>query len=281
MSCKIALGQTPSWEVEGRVCWPSRTTSAHSLLPCGWERGQRPPQGPVYHSPAHQRGRCVRGGGCGGARTALALSTPYKKQASLGVCPPPSQSGPRDGEKHSGTTHSAWWGGPGDPEEGTSSVNVTGMQTPVSQERRGCSLPESLAASGSQAEAGTGPTQPPAVSGELHSAREQVKTTSNQTHARQLFAHVSRQLPDTLAAEFLSSLGRGGEKIYIYLYAGVPAASALHRGLISLPPWSRWPSVLRWPAGRRRLASPRAAPARPESTCSAAARAAKPWARRG
>lgn len=206
---------------------------------------------------------------------------PLQKQASWGVCPPPSRSGPRDGGKHSGTTHSARWGGPGDPEEGTSSVNVTGMQTPVSQERRGCSLPESLAASGSQAEAGTGPTQPPAVSGELHSAREQVKTTSNQTHARQLFAHVSRRLPDALAAEFLSSLGRGGEKKNRYLYAGVPAVSALRRGLISLPPWSRWPSVLRWPAGRRRLASLRAAPARPESTCSAAARAAKPWARRG
>lgn len=160
------------------------------------------------------------------------------------------------------------------------------MQNPVSQERRGCSLPKSLAASGSQAEASTGPTQPPAVSGELHSAREQVKTTSNQTHARQLFAHVSRRLPDALAAEFLSSLGRGRERknIYIYLYAGVPAAAALHRSLISLPPWSRWPSVLRWPAGRRRRASPRAAPARPESTCSAAAAAAReerPWARRG
>lgn len=102
--------------------------------------------------------------------------------------------------------------------EGTSSINVTGMQTPVSQERRGCSLPKSLAASGSQAEASTGPTQPPAVSGELHSAREQVKTTSNQTHARQLFAHVSRRLPDTLAAQFLSSLGRGGEKKKIYIY---------------------------------------------------------------
>lgn len=95
------------------------------------------------------------------------------------------------------------------------------MQTPVSQERRGCSLPKSLAASGSQAEAGTGPTQPPAVSGELHSAREQVKTTSNQTHARQLFAHVSRRLLDALAAEFLSSLGRGGEKkIYIFIRSG-------------------------------------------------------------
>lgn len=281
MSCKTALGQTPSCQFEGRVCWPSRTTSAHPLLPIrGWARGRTPPQGPVSPSPAHQRGRCVRGGGCGGAGTALALSTPYKKQALWGVHPPPSRSGPRDGGKQA-TAHSAWWGGPGDPEEGTSSVNVTGMQTPVSQERRGCSLPESLAASGSQAEASTDPTQPPAVSGELHSAQEQVKTTSNQTHARQLFAHVSRRLPDALAAEFLSSLGRGRENIYIYLYAGVPAASALHCGLISLPPWSRWPSVLRWPAGRRRLASLQAGPAWLESTCSAAARAAKPWARRG
>lgn len=210
------------------------------------------------------------------------LSPPLTKNKPCGVSTPhPVDRGQGMGGNTQATAHSAWWGGPGDPEEGTSSVNVTGMQTPVSQERRGCSLPESLAASGSQAEASTDPTQPPAVSGELHSAQEQVKTTSNQTHARQLFAHVSRRLPDALAAEFLSSLGRGRENIYIYLYAGVPAASALHCGLISLPPWSRWPSVLRWPAGRRRLASLQAGPARLESTCSAAARAAKPWARRG
>lgn len=247
----------------------------------GWARGQTPPQGPV--PPALLTSE---DGVCGVEAVVVqeqpSLSPPLTKNKPHGVSAPhPVDRGQGMGGKHSGTTHSAWWGGPGDPEEGTSSVNVTGMQTPVSQERRGCSLPKSLAASGSQAEAGTGPTQPPVVSGELHSAREQVKTTSNQTHARQLFAHVSRRPPDAPAAEFLSSLGRGGEKKNIYLYAGVPAASALRRGLISLPPWSRWPSVLRWPAGRRRLASPRAAPARPESTCSAAAPVARPWARRG
>lgn len=147
------------------------------------------------------------------------LSPPLTKNKPCGVSTPhPVDRGQGMGGNTQATAHSAWWGGPGDPEEGTSSVNVTGMQTPVSQERRGCSLPESLAASGSQAEASTDPTQPPAVSGELHSAQEQVKTTSNQTHARQLLAHVSRRLPDALAAEFLSSLGRGRENIYIYIY---------------------------------------------------------------
>lgn len=149
------------------------------------------------------------------------LSPPLTKNKPCGVSTPhPVDRGQGMGGNTQATAHSAWWGGPGDPEEGTSSVNVTGMQTPVSQERRGCSLPESLAASGSQAEASTDPTQPPAVSGELHSAQEQVKTTSNQTHARQLFAHVSRRLPDALAAEFLSSLGRGRENIYIFICRG-------------------------------------------------------------
>lgn len=103
-------------------------------------------------------------------------------------------------------------------QEGTSSVNVTGMQTPVSQERRGCSLPKSLAASGSQAEAGTGPTQPPAVSGELHSAREQVKTTSNQTHARQLFCSCVSAAARRPGSGVPLLFGEGGEKKYIYIY---------------------------------------------------------------
>jgi len=101
------------------------------------------------------------------------------------------------------------------------------------------------------------PTQPPAVSGELHSAPGQVKTTSNQTHARQLFAHVSRRLPGALAAEFLSSSGRGvaGERtVYIYTQGSPPgslsaAASSLclhgHVGLLfcrSLLGDSGWPA---------------------------------------
>lgn len=157
---QTAPGQTPSQEVEGSMFWPGGATRGSLPAPHhrGWARGQAPPRELVSPSPAHQRARHMQGGGCGQAEQPLFSPPPrLKKQAVWGVRPAPSRVGPRDGGKHSGTTHSAWWGGPGDHEEGTSSVNVTRMQTPVSQERRGGSLPKSPAVAGSQAEASTGP----------------------------------------------------------------------------------------------------------------------------
>lgn len=142
--------------VRGGHAGPAGPPWAHPLLPIagagpGAAQGAGVPQpcSPVSTVHAGWRLRPSRNSPCS--------LPPLQKTSYVGHLPPTWLSGAEGGGKHSGTTQSAWWGGPGHREEGTSSVNVTRMQTPVSQERRGCSLPESPAAAGSQAEASTGP----------------------------------------------------------------------------------------------------------------------------
>lgn len=195
-------------------------------------------------------------------------SSPHEEPI-WGICPPilPHEA---KGRGHLGKVWRR------DREEGaSSSVSVTCMQIPVSQ-RRGLHPPRV------QAEAGSSLSH--AASRCPWGALLSSRTSKNYFKPNPCKAAICSCVSVAArppGSSFSPLWGGGGRNIYINLYVGVPAAIALHRSLISLPPWSRWPSVLPWPAGRRWQASPRAALGGLESTWSAAGRGVRPWARQG
>lgn len=135
---QTAPGQTPSQEGRGGCAGPAGPLWVTPCSPSsGLGEGPDASPGAGVPQPCSPASTEHAGQRLRPSRSSLCSLQPLQKQAAWGVCPPSAQVGPRDGGKHSGTTHSAQWGGPGDYEEGTSSVNVTRMQTPVSQERRG------------------------------------------------------------------------------------------------------------------------------------------------